>query len=389
MLKLARVDELDGLRGFLALWVAVSHIICLSGGAAVTLPLHFQSAWSDFVFAQPAVETFIILSGFAISFLLHAKPQAYSEFMIGRFFRIVPTYFVCLVLGAFVAMKFTPWLIDHATWRSSEYFVKDVVPGLSSEHQHLKAHFFWHALLLHGLFPRQFLFGSGTALLPPAWSISLEWQYYLVAPLIARVVRSNLGVIILVLVALFAAKLGNAWNNPLPAFLPIRLDLFLVGIGSYHLYAWSREAGRAPSPIWIRFVAASFSVALLGSLHSVALQIWVIVFGASFVAGKSLLVRWVAGPRRLLLQRWPQLLGKWSYPLYLLHWPLVVLLLCLLVHVFPAISSRSAVVVMLLGGLPLIVAGAALLHYFVEKPSMRWGRQFSHRKAVARTHPEP
>jgi peptidoglycan/LPS O-acetylase OafA/YrhL len=385
--KPTRIDELDGLRGFLALWVAVSHIVCLSGNEGISIPFHLHNAWGDFVFAEPAVEAFIILSGFAISFLLHARPQTYAEFMIGRFFRIVPTYFVCLALGTWVALEFTPWLLDHAAWRAADYFTGDVRLISNSEQQHPGAHLFWHALLLHGLVPRQVLFASGTALLPPGWSISLEWQYYLLAPLIARLVRSNVAVLFLVMTSLVTGKMGNLWHNP--AFLPPQLDLFLIGIGSYHLYSWSRTTGQAPTSRWTRFVLAAFAFAVLTDWHSVALQIWVIVFGASFVSGNDPFARWIAKPRVLLLRSWPQLLGRWSYPLYLIHWPLIILMLCFLVNFFPGITSRQALLAMLLAGLPLLVAAAALLHYLVERPTMRWGRKFTHRTAVPHTHPAP
>ncbi len=66
--KLARVDEFDSLRGLLATWVAVSHILCWTGFAETVLPRPFGRFWPDFISAQPAVEIFIILSGFAISF---------------------------------------------------------------------------------------------------------------------------------------------------------------------------------------------------------------------------------------------------------------------------------------------------------------------------------
>jgi len=386
--KPARVDELDGLRGLLALWVAVSHIVCLSGSAAITLPFHLESGWIDFVLAAPAVETFMILSGFAITFLLHARPQSYGEFMIGRFFRIVPTYIVCLALGATVAWWFTPWLLNHAAWKGSEYLTENVLPTSQLEHQHPAAYLFWHLTLLHGAVPNHILPQCSTTFLPPAWSISLEWQFYLLAPLIAWMVRSNIAVLALVAVAIVSGKLGRLVHDPMGAFLPTQLDLFLIGIGSYHLFAWAQGRGSASATRIDRLVLVAFAVALVSEIHSVALQIWVVAFGAGFVSGRDLFSRALRTIRTLLLHRALQYLGRWSYPLYLIHWPLVILGLCLLVDLFPGIESRHALPVMLAVALPVIVTTAALLHYTVEAPLMRLGRRLTHRKVVPPSHVE-
>jgi peptidoglycan/LPS O-acetylase OafA/YrhL len=81
--KLRRVDELDGIRGIPALWVAVTRILCWCG-FAVDPPHAFETnPWYQFIFAAPAVDVFIILSGFAISFLLHSREQSYGSFMRG------------------------------------------------------------------------------------------------------------------------------------------------------------------------------------------------------------------------------------------------------------------------------------------------------------------
>jgi peptidoglycan/LPS O-acetylase OafA/YrhL len=162
---------LDGLPGLLALGVVVSHIVFLTGAADIRMPAHLEVLWSDVTQAQPAVETFIILSGFAISFLLHARPQSYLEFITGRFFRIVPGYFICLALRTLVAFQFTPWLLSHASWKECSYFAYNFESISTSTLQHPLEHLAWHLVLLHGAIPGSVLSHSATALLPPAWSI--------------------------------------------------------------------------------------------------------------------------------------------------------------------------------------------------------------------------
>lgn len=40
-----------------------------------------------------------------------------------------------------------------------------------------------HLLMLHGVVPEVLVARAPGAFLAPAWSVSLEWQFYLVAPL--------------------------------------------------------------------------------------------------------------------------------------------------------------------------------------------------------------
>ena len=75
--RLPHVRQFDGLRGLLALWVAASHVLCWCGWAGADPAMPFARAVREALFAPAAVSTFIILSGFAISFLLHERRPSY------------------------------------------------------------------------------------------------------------------------------------------------------------------------------------------------------------------------------------------------------------------------------------------------------------------------
>lgn len=74
-----KLPELEGLRGLLALWVATSHILCWCGLAGLPVPHLLSGLWANFVYAQPSVDVFVILSGFAIFHLLHEKPVTTAD----------------------------------------------------------------------------------------------------------------------------------------------------------------------------------------------------------------------------------------------------------------------------------------------------------------------
>src|SRR3954468_453326 len=90
----ARVTELDGLRGVLAWTVVVSHILLVSGFYD---PLVRRFPMLGDV-PESAVDVFMILSGFAITHVLMMRPRL-DTYFFRRACRIVPTYYVALLLG--------------------------------------------------------------------------------------------------------------------------------------------------------------------------------------------------------------------------------------------------------------------------------------------------
>jgi peptidoglycan/LPS O-acetylase OafA/YrhL len=209
-----RVDELEGLRAILALWVVTSHMLCWCGFFDQRHTVAFGAVWGTYIDASSAVETFMILSGFAISFLIHHRPQSYAGFLTGRVFRLYPVYLVCLMLGI-VSSPLIFFISATATWKTVYFsFFEDHFP----KGQLFLAHLIGHLTLLNGVLPVNALRNSDATLLPPAWSISLEWQYYLLAPLIALFVRSGTGLFILILVALLGRHFSAPWINTHGAF---------------------------------------------------------------------------------------------------------------------------------------------------------------------------
>ena len=375
--KPARVDEFDGLRGILALWVAFSHIFAWTGHWENPLPGRLKEVWRTFVSADPAVDTFIILSGFVISFLLHHRHQSYGAFMRGRFFRIYPVYLVCLALG--IASSFlVPAIIGAASWKDTIYF-EWMAEFVKQEQAAFGSHVFWHVTLLNGLLTKDFLPLATGTLLAPAWSITLEWQYYLVAPLLARGVKSAFGLLAIGAVAWLGLEFASDWRNPQLSFLPAQLPLFLIGIASYHLYHARCEGSS------IRFLpslapAALIVLALASNWHSVALTAWAIGFGCIMVRGNDPFSRFLGIARQILLHPALQHLGKLSFPVYLVHWPLIILLLTVILRVRPGIPGHLALAVLIVVGIPVILVAAEIIHRLIEKPGMDLGKRLERKR---------
>lgn len=375
--KPARVNELDGLRGLLALWVALSHIAAWTGHWENPLPGPTSRLWGIFVGAVPAVDTFIILSGFVISFLLHQRRQTYWGFMRGRAFRIYPVYLSCLAL-AIATSVLTPGILQTASWRETVYF-RWIGDSVSNQASAFGYHVFWHLTLLNGLLPKNFLPGANGALLVPAWSITLEWQYYLVAPLLARGVRSGVGLLAIGLTAWLGKRYAGPWHNELLAFLPAHLPLFLIGIASYHLYASRRNSSSELRPLSSAWVVAPIMMGVIAGWHPVALALWGLGFGCIMVRGDDIVARAISLIRSILLHKSLQYLGKISFPVYLVHWPVIVLMLAIVIQVKPDASAALALALLTLIGVPVILLTAAVVHHLIEKPCMDLGKRLERR----------
>ncbi len=166
--------------------VALGHALILSGLSAF-IP---QRIGHIVMAGDIAVDVFIIVSGF-----VHYEPYAREEGDVSPLTscacaspRIYPIYVLCLAIGILDDQACTSRHIPEIPGQrmricgsariaaQSEYF--------SGRHLGL------HLTLLHGMVPENIMPFAGTAFLAQPWSLSLEWQFYLVAPvLIGTAVR--------------------------------------------------------------------------------------------------------------------------------------------------------------------------------------------------------
>ena len=379
-----RYVEFDGLRGLLALWVALAHLFCWCGYGHLSDDGRGAKLWSVFTGADAAAQCFIILSGFAIATLLKREEVGYGRYMLRRVFRIYPVYIVALLLAIWMAPA-TGMMIQSVTW-SGDYYMDWQRIAQAHQEANWGSHVWAHVLLLHGLVPIHLLEGVSVTFLMPAWSIGLEEQFYLVAPLLLWLLRRSWGLITVLLIAVAGQLLQSWWSNPVNASLPFWLPYFLVGIGSSYVAAWvgKNEEGMSSwggTVVFSALVAAVFLAReplpflIWGVVCSVALGVW-----RSFASPVAKLFT------GLLTCRAAQWVGDISYSLYLLHWPLIIMLLGVLFRYWPGLPKSEVIVIMLGVGLPVILLLSWTLHMVIEVPFMRLGRRLA---SSAKAEPLP
>jgi len=178
----------------------------------------------------------------------------------------------------------------------------------------------------------------------------------------------------LLAVAVVAALLFAANGLTYGGFLGLKLWLFALGMISAFLHGTHDVAASAkPREWWLPgFALAAF---LTYVFHDPAPLLWLAAFAVIFAPHQALAVAgsWLLTRRPLL---W---LGRISYSLYLLHWPLLVGGLAFVLRLAPGIKGPAAAGWLLAAVLPVILLLAGRMHVKLEAPLMRYGRRLAGR----------
>lgn len=295
------------------------------------------------------VDIFFVISGYLITGLLARSIQAgtfsFGDFYFRRMKRLLPAAFVTILLTTILA----GWLLAS---RESRDFVGQALGSLT-----------WtvNLVLWH-----QTDYFAGEATLKPLlhmWSLAVEEQFYLVAPLLLFLVPARWWRLVVSLIALlsFGLCLYLLDIDKAAAFylLPARAwELAIGAVGAVYTF----EGALQRRLIRILFWPSLLSLALL--------PIWTTGFehpglDAAIICLATLVVilRGHAGlgaiARRIGLVR----LGDVSYSLYLVHCPIVALLNN--VFIGPVGTGYR------LAALTLSIVSAVALYRFVENPIHR------------------
>lgn len=323
---------------------------------AVVLVMLYHFGVPGFAGGFVGVDVFFVISGYLMTAIIFGRQAAgrfsVTDFYLARARRIVPALAVAC-LGVLGFGWFWLGAVDYTTLGkhagAAILFFSNHVFASEAGYFDSASHEKW---LLH------------------TWSLSLEWQFYLLYPLLlagaARFSRvSARGLVVATFLLSLTYALWLSASEPGEGFylLSARAWELLAG-GLVYLYA--AEVRRWPvAPAWIE--GAGFVLILLAGVW-VDMNHWPGPLVMVPVAGAVLVL--LANRQASLLTAHPvvQALGRWSYSIYLWHWPLLVAALYLRLPRGLGLS---------LGLLTVSVALGALSYRFVEEPfrHTRLGRQ--------------
>lgn len=197
---------------------------------------HFNAAWMPGGFA--GVDVFFVISGFLMTGIIFRgidqENFSIMKFYVARANRIFPALAVlCLVLLIFGWFYFRP--MDYKTLGmhvgSSMGFISNII--------------YW---LISGSY---FSFSSHENWLLHTWSLSVEWQFYMIYPVVLVGLRKFISVKAMKSTVLIGAVLGFifcvivTYFKPIPAFylLPTRAWEMMIG-GVAYLYPFALNEQR-------------------------------------------------------------------------------------------------------------------------------------------------
>jgi peptidoglycan/LPS O-acetylase OafA/YrhL len=299
-----RDQTLDVVRGGLSWVVVVVHVAYLSGLWG-NLPV-VAGAW--------AVQGFMVLSGFVITQLLILKKEPYGTFILRRYMRLIPAFAVGSLLGILVHPFVRP---------------QDVLDGvrIASEFHYFWADVMAHLTLLHGI-AQAWIPAASQAFDPPGWSIGVEFQFYLAAPLLLWILLR--------------------WQY-MPALLVIGIPTLFHLIDSVNNH----------------FHNIQFLNSLMYFLFGMCIY---------FMSGRAAATNfWERGILRRSLVR----LGEISYSTYVVHWPVMALLN---EYLLPNAPKAIRCLALFAVAAPIILVLSALLYRYVEKPGIALGRRLTQKR---------
>jgi peptidoglycan/LPS O-acetylase OafA/YrhL len=361
---------LDGLRGIASLYVAFVHVEPFRGENFPILWLLFQKLLRYGAFS---VVIFIVLSGYVLMLPVARSQNGHIsgsliDYIKRRSRRILPPYYAALFLSLFLAMaifaleKFTSFQWNEVAGEgpfSPNFSLIDVLS---------------HLLLIHNFSHSTYL-----AINAPMWSVATEWQLYFLFPLLLLPFWRRFG-LLSVVIAAFVIGIApfyflNGFSMSSSSWV---LGLFALGMAAADIgFSQKPQLIAMRNSLRWEILAIVFTViAFLTEWKQLGLDIWIgqsfcgLAAACLFIYCTKLIIEGKNLPSfiRLLEHPWVVLLGAFSYSLYLIHGPVLVLVRYFLFNL--PISPSMFAATCYLGGVGMSLLIAYWFYLVFERPFM-------------------
>jgi peptidoglycan/LPS O-acetylase OafA/YrhL len=385
-----RLIFIDAMRGVAALAVAAYHIERYGPLAKPASRIIAGPIENTIRYGWMGVEVFFVISGFVIAYSLRnawMSPGYLGNYALRRSIRLDPPYWVTIAVALSLHF-FGPTLLNVPSPMDADQVADPIWPQIS-----------WHALYLQNVM-------GYSNLSVGLWTLCIEVQFYLLYAImlgvaqrlcgLARWQQGGGGAALMVcfaplaLISLAVYHHSYAFDDSRLAWLaPFKTDvcvlyffwMFFLGM----IVHWTLEGRLSRWIVWSYLACmaaryAWFETVVRGGLPTARPTIEVAVAG---VAGAAIFTVGSFGKLATLGgQRWLQFLGKTSYSLYLIHYPVSHVF----VHLADQWGSRQSwhasryydwyAAGCTALALAIALGAGYLLYIVVERPSQRLAGRF-------------
>lgn len=359
-----RLDSIDALRGFAALYVVLYHLALLPN------PNLSVPAWGGkyILTGGTGVTLFFVISAFCLCLSMRRhrqEPSPALRFYTRRLFRIAPLFYFCLA-----AYWVRDWL-----WFKVAHSLPEVLLNMS--------------------FAFNFVPGRNEGYVRASWTIGVEMVFYMIFRFIFRYVNNLWKSVVFFFLTLLVAYGYMELVKLLPIADSLResfvrtsflrqMPIFALGIIAFFAFEEFIQ-NKVINRLWAFLLVGS---ALYGynALLSGKLNFFLNEYYWQGVIYGVLLLGLAVAPLGLLVNRRSCFYGEISYSVYLLHPTLVAALTPLYRHIYsmpmPVTLQYGACLLLTLS---ILTPLAYLSFRFIEKPGMRLGSRLA-KKIVSEKH---
>jgi len=351
-------NNIEGARGYMSLWVYISHVVTFAT-LALTKGIGLGNILAD---GNHAVVVFILMSGFVIERLLR-RDEPYSNYILRRAFRLFPCYLVALLISLMM-LDFSKEVLENIPW----YNVKNIsrIHLIDEVDKNYWIHVVSHIFLLHGLIPDSIIPATYT-IMGQSWSLTLEWQFYLVAPFLIGLIKSTVSkqktfiILLLTLILFISASFFMRQDS----FLPNYIAVFAAGyLTSILVETFTKENKFL---YFYLFILIGIALNTGGVLAAVPFAVWAVIIFSEVNSVKAL--DFIFSSKVALF------FGRISYSFYCFH--IIVIIFCsyILISVIKITDQNMYAVSLIVSSFILTTIASYLSYRYLEMPAMHYAKK--------------
>jgi peptidoglycan/LPS O-acetylase OafA/YrhL len=337
-----RISELDALRCIAALSIVLFHI-------NVTYPIFRLRLFQDCLkFGATGVDLFFMISGFVILLTLE-KTKTWKDFVIRRFARLYPSYWVCVTLT-------TASLVIYWAYTRQPYLptLQQYLPNMT-----MFQHYF-NVQNIDDVY----------------WTLIIEMLFYLFMLLLfsLKQLKNVECIAVIAMLPLFIYS-SRYFQSHYPVLhhrcliaspLTNEFPLFVMGILYYKIHSGK--------PTFYRYAAIAVCMLCQVLLYGNGLNIDLFLSFKDYILitlfYNLVFLLYINGKLKFIINRITLFFGDISYPLYLIHYYLsVYVIIPALISI--GISQLAAIAI----SIAIVILLATFIARFIEKPAMRFFKE--------------